>query len=188
MGASSRIALQVSPLALTRPTLPPPSQGKRFRSRAEVARHFNLEAAPAKREYKWAEAKAAEQAAAAEAKRAVNEEAHAAKTATKMTKMAIQRKQQLKQQHQKPPSPQPPQPPARPPPPAEWLWPREGDWIQVEVAIKESPPTWVAAQVVVMLVDGMFQAQIVLPDGTDEWLDWFTWEEEGSDWRRAETN
>ena len=106
-----------------------------------------------------------------------------------MTKMAIQRKQQLKPQHQKPPSPQPPQPPARPPPPAEWLWPREGDWIQVEVAIKkESPPTWVAAQVVVMLVDGMFQAQIVLPDGTDEWLDWFTWEEEGSDWRRAETN
>ena len=104
-----------------------------------------------------------------------------------MTKMAIQRKQQLKQQHQKPPSPQPPQPPARPPPPAEWLWPREGDWIQVEVAIKESPPTWVAAQVVVMLVDGMFQAQIVLPDGTDEWLDWFTWEEEGSDWRRAES-
>ena len=146
-----------------------------------------MEAAPAKREYKWAEAKAAEQAAAAEAKRAVNEEAHAAKTATKMTKMAIQRKQQLKQQHQKPPSPLPPQPPARPPPPAEWLWPREGDWIQVEVAIKESPPTWVAAQVVVMLVDGMFQAQIVLPDGTDEWLDWFTWEEEGSDWRRAES-
>jgi hypothetical protein len=33
----------------------------------------------------------------------------------------------------------------------------------------------------------MFQAQIVLPDGTDEWLDWFTWEEEGSDWRRAES-
>jgi hypothetical protein len=57
----------------------------------------------------------------------------------------------------------------------------------VEVAVKEeSPPKWVAAQVVVMLIDGMFQAQIVLPDGTDEWLDWFTWEEEGSDWRRAE--
>ena len=72
------------------------------------------------------------------------------------------------------------------PPPAEWLWPREGDWIQVEVAIKkESPPTWVAAQVVVILVGGTFQAQIVLPDGTDEWLDWFPWEEEGSDWRRA---
>ena len=34
-------------LSLTRrPTLPPPAQGKRFRSRAEVARHFNLEAAP----------------------------------------------------------------------------------------------------------------------------------------------
>ncbi|KOO22550.1 swi snf matrix actin dependent regulator of subfamily member 5 [Chrysochromulina tobinii] len=133
------------------------TQGKRFRSRAEIARHFNLEAAPAKREYKWAETKAAEKAAAAEAKQVVKEEAHAAKTATKMTKMA-------------------------------WLWPREGDWIEVEVAVKEeSPPKWVAAQVVVMLIDGMFQAQIVLPDGTDEWLDWFTWEEEGSDWRRAES-
>ena len=57
-----------------------------------------------------------------------------------------------------------------------------------QMRIWKSSSTWVAAQVVVMLVDGMFQAQIVLPDGTDEWLDWFTWEEEGSDWRRAETN
>jgi len=80
-----------------------------------------------------------------------------------------------------------PQPPARPRPPAGWVWPREGDWIEVEVAVKEeSPPSWIASQVVVMLVDGMFQARIVLPDGSDEWLDWFTWEEEGSDWRRAE--
>jgi hypothetical protein len=80
-----------------------------------------------------------------------------------------------------------PQPPARPRPPAGWVWPREGDWVEVEVAVKEgSPPSWIASQVVVMLVDGMFQARIVLPDGSDEWLDWFTWEEEGSDWRRAE--
>ena len=79
-----------------------------------------------------------------------------------------------------------PQPPARPRPPAGWVWPREGDWVEVEVAVKEeSPPSWIASQVVVMLVDGMFQARIVLPDGSDEWLDWFTWEEEGSDWRRA---
>ncbi|KOO31201.1 hypothetical protein Ctob_004684 [Chrysochromulina tobinii] len=56
-------------------------KGKRFRSRAEVARHFNLEAAPAKRESKGAEAKAADKAAAAEAKRAAKEEARAAKTA-----------------------------------------------------------------------------------------------------------
>ena len=107
-----------------------------------------------------------------------------------MTKMAVLRKKQHKHKHKhpQPPQPQPqPQPSARPPP-AEWLWPREGDWIEVEVAVKEeSPPKWVAAQVVVMLIDGMFQAQIVLPDGTDEWLDWFTWEEEGSDWRRAES-
>ena len=80
----------------------------------------------------------------------------------------------------------PPQPPARPRPPAGWVWPREGEWIEVEVAVKEeSPPSWIPSQVVVMLVDGMFQARIVLPDGSDEWLDWFTWEEEGSDWRRA---
>ena len=59
----------------------PPAQGKRFRSRAEVARYFNLEAAPAKRENKEAEAKAADKAAAAEAKRAAKEAARAAKTA-----------------------------------------------------------------------------------------------------------
>jgi len=50
---------------------------------------------------------------------------------------------------------------------------------------EDGPPAWIAAQVVVMLIDGQFQARIVLPDGSDEWEDWFTWKEEGSDWRRA---
>ena len=73
------------------------------------------------------------------------------------------------------------------PPPADWLWPREGDWIEVEVEVREErSPAWTAAQVVVMLIDGQFQARIVLPDGSDEWKDWFTWEEEGVDWRRAQ--
>ena len=72
------------------------------------------------------------------------------------------------------------------PPPVGWAWPREGDRVEVEVAVREErPPTWVAAQVVMVLVDGQFQARIVLPDGSDEWCDWFKWEEEGSDWRRA---
>ena len=43
-------------------------QGKRFRSKAEIARYFNLEAAPAVRTNKTAEQKAVEKAAAKEAK------------------------------------------------------------------------------------------------------------------------
>ena len=35
-----------------------------------------------------------------------------------------------------------------------------------------------------MLVDGQFQARIELPDGSDAWDDWFSWQEEGVDWRR----
>jgi len=37
-----------------------------------------------------------------------------------------------------------------------------------------------------VLVDGQFAARIELPDGSDRWEDWFTWQEEGSDWRRIE--
>ena len=36
----------------------------------------------------------------------------------------------------------------------------------------------------VVLVDGQFHARIELPDGSDQWDDWFTWQEEGIDWRR----
>jgi len=33
-------------------------------------------------------------------------------------------------------------------------------------------------------VDGQFQARIALPDGSDQWEDWFSWQDEGTDWRR----
>ena len=33
-------------------------------------------------------------------------------------------------------------------------------------------------------MDGQFQARIELPDGSDAWDDWFSWQEEGVDWRR----
>jgi len=56
------------------------SQGKRFRSKAEIARYFSLEAAPAKRENKTAEAKAEAKTAAAEAKRTAKDEALSART------------------------------------------------------------------------------------------------------------
>jgi len=69
--------------------------------------------------------------------------------------------------------------------PTDWVWLAEGDWIEVEVAVHEGvPPIWAGAQVLAVLIDGKFQARIVLPDGTDQWEDWFSWEEEGIDWRR----
>ena len=49
---------------------------------------------------------------------------------------------------------------------------------------EDAPPRWVQATVLVMLVNGQFQARIELPDGSDQWEDWFTWQEEGADWRR----
>ena len=77
---------------------------------------------------------------------------------------------------------------ACPPPPADWAWPREGETIEVEVAVAEGvPPQWVKALVSTVLIDGQFAARIELPDGSDQWDDWFTWQEEGSDWRRHAT-
>ena len=70
-------------------------------------------------------------------------------------------------------------------PPDGWQWPLEGDKVEVEVASSEdAPAVWVPAEVIAVLVDGTFQARIVLPDGSDQWEDWFSWKEEGSDWRR----
>jgi hypothetical protein len=70
-------------------------------------------------------------------------------------------------------------------PPNGWQWPLEGDTVEVEVAASEdAPAVWVPAEVIAVLVDGTFQARIVLPDGSDQWEDWFSWQEEGSDWRR----
>ena len=75
--------------------------------------------------------------------------------------------------------------PGAPPPPAGWKWLHEGEIIEVEVAASEgAPAVWVTAEVLVVLVDGTFQARIVLPDGSDQWEDWFSWKEEGMDWRR----
>ena len=70
-------------------------------------------------------------------------------------------------------------------PPDGWQWPLEGDKVEVEVASSEdAPAVWAPAEVIAVLVDGTFQARIVLPDGSDQWEDWFSWKEEGSDWRR----
>lgn len=107
-------------------------------------------------------------------------------------------------------------PSERPPmPPPGWVWPREGDVIEVEVAAGEdeaageaapngdaaapenavgegaggagsaSRVIWARATVTAVLVDGWFKALIVLPDGSDSWDDWFTWREENTDWRRV---
>ena len=35
-----------------------------------------------------------------------------------------------------------------------------------------------------VLVDGQFQARIELPDGADQWEDWFSWQDEEAEWRR----
>ena len=127
-------SVQPSP-APPRPA-PTPAQGKRFRSRAEIARHFNLEAAPANR-------------------------------------------------IQQPPQGEESPVPGAPPPPAGWKWLHEGETIEVEVAASEdAPAVWVTAEVLTVRIDGSFQARIVLPDGSDQWDDWFSWQEEGSDWRR----
>ena len=70
-------------------------------------------------------------------------------------------------------------------PPNGWQWPLVGDTVEVEVAASEdAPAVWATAEVIAVLVDGTFQARIVLPDGSDQWEDWFSWQEEGSDWRR----
>ena len=72
-----------------------------------------------------------------------------------------------------------------PPPPDGWSWPAEGECIEVEVQVSDDTlPTWILSQVLQVLVDGQFQARIVLPDGSDQWEDWFSWQEEGTDWRR----
>ena len=41
---------------------------------------------------------------------------------------------------------------------------------------------WVPAVVLQLLVDGSFQARVQVPG--DPFEDWFTWEDEGTDWRR----
>ena len=74
---------------------------------------------------------------------------------------------------------------APPPPPAGWVWPREGEVIEVEVDEEGIPITWHKAKVITVLIDGWFSAHITTPQDAIGWDDWFTWREEGTDWRRA---
>ena len=84
----------------------------------------------------------------------------------------------------------PPPPVPAPPPPSSWECPGLDEEVEVEVAPDESDPNatlWVGARVVA--VDPRrgapaFEALITLPDGSDRWVDTFTWMEEGRDWRR----
>jgi hypothetical protein len=73
------------------------------------------------------------------------------------------------------------------PPPKKWKWLNEGDRVEVEIRVgegDEAAGAWVTAEVLTVLIDGTFQARIELPDGSDQWEDWFSWQEEGTDWRR----
>ena len=72
--------------------------------------------------------------------------------------------------------------PPKPKPPPEWQWPRDGEQLEVEVEGHDGVNHWVPAVVLQVLVDGMFQARVQVPD--DPFDDWFTWEDEGQDWRR----
>ena len=78
-----------------------------------------------------------------------------------------------------PPPPPPPRPVTPPPPPPKgWKWPLEGERIDVEVQADEAgEPTWVTAAIFAVLIDGTFGARIELPDLSDAWDDWFTWEQ-----------
>ena len=68
-----------------------------------------------------------------------------------------------------------------PPPPVGWKWPRDGDCVEIEVE-EEEGTVWKPAAVVAVLTDGWFSARML---HDDEWVDWFTWQEEGKDWRRS---
>ena len=67
-------------------------------------------------------------------------------------------------------------------PPAGWAWPKENSWVEVEVLQEGAAEAeWVPAQVKAMHLDGRFLAAI---GGDDPFDDWFSWQEEGKDWRR----
>ena len=74
-----------------------------------------------------------------------------------------------------------------PPPPAGWLWPQAHEWIEVLVEVKTGDDaTWIGCEVLQVNPrwNGLFEARIELPDDSDRWNDWFSWQEEGVDWRR----
>jgi hypothetical protein len=80
------------------------------------------------------------------------------------------------------PKPKPAKQKAADLPPDTWEFPTEGGAIEVEVDSGSGSTTWEKATVIAVLVDGTFQARIKTKD--DQWEDWFTWREEGADWRR----
>jgi len=88
-------------------------------------------------------------------------------------------------QDEPPPPPLPPPLPLPPPPPAGWRWPREGDRVEIEVE-EEGATLWRPATVVSVISSGpetgWFSARML---HDNEWVDWFTWQEEGKDWRRT---
>ena len=68
-----------------------------------------------------------------------------------------------------------------PPPPPEYVWPEEGEAIEVEAA-EDGVTAWIASVVTQVLEDGWFQARIGRGKRRGEesdWFDWFTWQEEG---------
>ena len=68
------------------------------------------------------------------------------------------------------------------PPPEDWLWPIEKMRIEVEIEGPDGETKWVGATVCSVHLDSLFSAEI---EGDGEtWIDWFTWEDEGTDWRR----
>ena len=69
------------------------------------------------------------------------------------------------------------------PPPADWIWPFEGQKVEVEIEV-DGDAVWVPATIQLMCLDSTFSAEIEGPNG-DTWVDWFTWEDEGTDWRRT---
>ena len=76
------------------------------------------------------------------------------------------------------------------PPPDDWLWPMDGQRIEVEIEVEvdgEASARWVPATVMSVHLNSLFSADIQSPDG-EVWTDWFTWEDEGSDWRRTDAS
>eukprot|EP00900_Chrysochromulina_parva_P012191 jgi/Chrpa1/20973/Chrysochromulina_OHIO_Genome00008881-RA len=55
--------------------------------------------------------------------------------------------------------------------------------VEVEIEV-DGDAVWVPATIQVMCLDSTFSAEIEGPNG-DTWVDWFTWEDEGTDWRRT---
>ena len=67
-----------------------------------------------------------------------------------------------------------------------WVWPYDGEQIEVEAEETNGSICWVPAVVLQVLIDGSFQA--LVHSMNDPFEDWFTPEQEGKDWRRGSLN